>query len=154
MIVILGLSACGCKSRKSPTQPRSSLSASEIAAPAPVVEQLLLTGTFERVARAASGTASIYRRGDDYELRLSAVTVAQEGTVRVYLVGHEHADSTRIVGETEMKYDMAELEQGAAEQRIPLPSQPDPALRSVVLFNPAFGVNLAVAALRPLMTAR
>jgi hypothetical protein len=68
--------------------------------------------------------------------------------VRVYLVGHERASSTRILDETEMKYDMGELERGVPEQRIELPSEPDPALRSVVLFYPSFGVNLAVAPLR------
>jgi len=112
-------------------------------------EQILLEGTFERVAKAAGGSARIVRRGDNYELRLNNVTVAQEGAVRVYLVGHERASSTRILGETEMKYDMAELDRSVSEQRIELPSEPDRALRSVVLWYPPFGVNLAVAPLRP-----
>jgi hypothetical protein len=142
----------GCQSRKSATspQPQPAPSARSIVAPPmPLTEQTMLTGSFERVSRAASGTANIVRHGNDYELRLNGVSVATEGVVHVYLVGHDDASSTRIVTETEMKYDMAELLRGVPEQRIALPSEPSPLLRSVVLFNPAFGVNLAVARLRP-----
>jgi hypothetical protein len=139
----------GCRSRRSPAQPTPSVAVptSQTAA-AGAVEQVLLTGSFERVSRGVTGTASIARRGNEYLLLLSAVTVAEVGTVRVYLLGHDRAKSTRIFDETVLKYDMAELERGVAEQRIVLPSEPDPTLRSVVLFNPAFSVNLAVAPLR------
>jgi hypothetical protein len=142
--------ACGCRSRRSPAQPTPSVvvpSTRTVAGPG--VEQILLTGSFERVSRAVTGTASIVRRGTDYFLLLSAVTVAQAGQIRVYLVGDDGARSTRIFDETALKYDMAPLEQGVPEQRIALPSQPDASLRSVVLFYPAFGVNLAVAPLHP-----
>jgi hypothetical protein len=119
----------------------------------PAQQQVVLSGAFERVSRRVSGRASIVRRGNDYLLQLQDVSVAQEGSVHVYLVGHPRADSTRILDETEMKYDMAELERGVPEQQIPLPSEPDQALRSVVLVYPAFGVNLAVAPLRPAANA-
>lgn len=150
MLLLLSLGAVGCRSRNSRVQPTPSVvgSAEDVKA-AVQGEQVLLVGSFERVARAASGSAQIVRRGDSFELQLKGVSVAQEGVVRVYLVGHDYAKSTRILDETEMKYDMAELERGVPEQNIALPSEPDPALRSVVLFYPEFGVNLAVAPLRP-----
>lgn len=145
--VCLGLPQLGCRSQPA-TDPRPATSTSaELASTA--WEETTLEGKFERVARAVTGTASIVRRGADFELVLREVTVAQQGTVRVYLVGHDWASSTRILDETEMKYDMAELERGVPEQRIALPSEPDPRLRSVVLFYPEFGVNIAVAPLRP-----
>ncbi len=149
LIAITALGTTGCRNRRSSTPPSPSARTSVAGvATTASVEQILLEGSFERVSRAASGTARIVRRGNVYELRLSSVNVAQEGTVRVYLVGHERPASTRILDETELKYDIAELERGAMEQRIELPSEPDPALRSVVLLHPAFGVNLAVAPLR------
>lgn len=148
-IVLLAVSTAmqACRNPQAVTEPRPMASTS--AAAAASWEETTLLGKFERVARAVTGTASIVRRGADFELVLQGVTVAQEGAVRVYLVGHDRASSTRILDETEMKYDMAELERGAQEQRIALPSEPDPQLRSVVLFYPEFGVNLAVAPLRP-----
>lgn len=156
--LLIALTVCGepgCRNRRSPTQPSPSAHTSAAgSATTASAEQILLEGSFERVSRAASGTARIVRLGNAYELRLSSVTVAQEGTVRVYLVGHERPSSTRILDETELKYDMAELERGVVEQRIELPSEPDPALRSVVLLHPAFGVNLAVAPLRSPMNGR
>jgi hypothetical protein len=148
LAMLAALCTNGCRNRTS-LKPTPLAQGSAVGAMTTVPnEQLLLEGTFERVAKAASGTARIVRRGNVYELRLNNVIVAQEGAVRVYLVGHERAANTRILDETEMKYDMAELERGVAEQRIELPSEPDRALRSVVLFYPAFGVNLAVAPLR------
>lgn len=152
--VLLGAALAGCRSRQSVTQARPSVSGQGTSGVAPRSEEILLDGKFERVARPVTGTASIVRRGTEYELVLHGVTVAQEGAVRVYLVGHERAATTRIVDETEMKYDMAELERGGSEQRIALPSEPDPALRSVVLFYPVFGVNLAFAPLHPPIIGR
>jgi hypothetical protein len=110
---------------------------------------VLLAGDFERVSRATKGHAEILRRGEKFELVLTNVTVATDSLVRVYLVGHDRASSTFLVDETELKYDMATLEQGAARQVIELPSEPDARLRSVVLYIPAFGINLGFAPLRP-----
>lgn len=149
LLAMLGVQPLGCRSPQAASDPRPSMSASAAATGAAELQETMLEGKFERVARAVTGAASIVRRGADFELVLHGVTVAQEGTVRVYLVGHDRASSTRILDETEMKYDMAELERGVGEQRIGLPSEPDPKLRSVVLFYPEFGVNLAVAPLRP-----
>jgi hypothetical protein len=112
--------------------------------------EVLLTGAFEHAAKPAEGEAEIVRRGDDYELRLRRVRVASDRPVRVYLVGAERASTTRSVVEAELKYDMEDLKPGLAEQVIALPSEPDSALRSVVLWDPAFSVNLAFAALRRL----
>lgn len=148
LCISFALPQLGCHSQQAATDPRPATSTSvEVASVA--WEETTLEGRFERVARAVTGTASIVRRGADFELVLREVTVSQQGTVRVYLVGHDWASTTRILDETEMKYDMAELERGALEQRIALPSEPDPRLRSVVLFYPEFGVNIAVAPLRP-----
>lgn len=152
LVMLAALCINGCRNRTSLKPTPRALSTTVGAAATVPNEQLLLEGKFERVAKTASGTVQIVRRGSAYELRLNNVTVAQQGSVRVYLVGHERASNTRILDETEMKYDMAELERGVAEQRIELPSEPDPALRSVVLFYPAFGVNLAVAPLRSPVT--
>jgi hypothetical protein len=109
---------------------------------------VLLAGDFQRVVKPATGRAEITRSGDSCELRLTGVSVAASGPVRVYLVGTEHADTTRAVVEAELKYDMAQLDQDTAEQTIALPSVPDPRLRSVVLYEPVFAVNLAYAALQ------
>jgi hypothetical protein len=149
LAALLTLWAVGCRNRTS-LKPSPSVQTSAVGAGvvAPA-EQILLEGAFERVAKAATGTARIMRRGNTYELILRDVTVQQEGAVRVYLVGHERPSNTHVFDETELKYDMAELERVKSEQRIELPSEPDPALRSVVLYYPAFGVNLAVAPLRP-----
>jgi hypothetical protein len=109
---------------------------------------VLLAGGFEPAAKRAEGEAEIVRQGDSFELRLHHVRVASERPVRVYLVGAERASTTRSVGETELKYDMDQLHPNLAEQVIALPSEPDPALRSVVLWDPMFAVNLGFAALR------
>lgn len=153
--VAVATAAMACANGKSPQPTQASQGTpreptlSPQSAGAPQAEQVLLEGTFERVARASSGKAQIVRRGTRYELCLKDMTVAQEGTLRVYLVGHPRASNTRVLDETEMKYDMAELERNVAEQRIELPSEPDPALRSVVIYNPLFGVNVAFASLQP-----
>jgi hypothetical protein len=154
LTALVSLWAIGCRNRTSlKPSPSVQTSAGGAGIVAPV-EQILLEGSFERVAKAATGTARIMRCGKTYELRLSDVTVQQEGMVRVYLVGHERPSNTHILDETELKYDMAELERVKSEQRIELPSEPDPALRSVVLYYPAFGANLAVAPLRPPMNVK
>jgi hypothetical protein len=111
-------------------------------------EIVVLSGSFERASRATSGQARIVRRGDQYELVLSNVTVAFDSMVRVYLVGHDRASSTFLVDSAELKYDMAELQRGAERQVIALPSEPDPSLRSVVLYSPMYGINLGFAPLR------
>jgi hypothetical protein len=111
-------------------------------------EQVLLAGEFERVSRQTTGHAEIVRRGEQYELVLTNVTVKNDSMVRVYLVGHDRASSTFLVDSTELKYDMAELERGVPRQVIELPSEPDARLRSVVLYNPMFGINLGFAPLR------
>lgn|SRR5512145_3088919 len=152
-MILIGSAVDGCRSRQTVPQSGSTLSNPNPSSAASRSDGVLLEGTFERVARPVTGKASIVRRGTTYELVLSGVTVSQEGSVHVYLVGHDRPKTTRIVDETEMKYDMAELEPGGAEQRILLPSEPDPALRSVVLFYPTFGVNLAFAPLHPPTTA-
>lgn len=114
----------------------------------PNAPQVLLAGDFERVSRATQGHAEIVKRGNQFELVLSNVTVQSDSMVRVYLVGHDRASTTFLVDATELKYDMASLEPGAARQVIELPSEPDPRLRSVVLYSPAFGINLGFAPLR------
>lgn len=109
---------------------------------------VLLSGEFRRVAKAAYGRAEVVRQGQDYTLKLSQARVEAKGPIRVYWVGVEHASTTRAVVEAGLKYDMAELEQGSSEQIIELPSKPDPALRSVVLWHPTYAINLAYAPLR------
>jgi hypothetical protein len=110
-------------------------------------QRVLLRGTFQAVTKPAQGTAEIIKRGEDYELQLSGVSVKSSGEVHVYLVGLPSAPSTAAVDAVDMKYDMASLTQGAAEQHIALPSEPDVALRSVVLWDPKYGANLASATL-------
>jgi hypothetical protein len=114
----------------------------------PASDEVILAGNFERVSRATTGRAEIVRRGPEYELVLTAVTVASDAKARVYLVSHDRASSTFLVDSAELKYDMAELERGKERQIIALPSEPDPRLRSVVLYNPDFGINLGFAPLR------
>ncbi len=118
--------------------------------------EVLLEGTFEHAAKPVEGKAEILRQGSRFELRLHGVGVASDRPLRVYLVGTERASTTRSVVVTELKYDMDELQPGVAEQVIALPSEPDPALRSVVLWDPVFAVNVGFAALhrRPAGTAR
>ncbi len=108
---------------------------------------VLLAGQFANGAKPASGNAQLVRRGDRYELVLQKVRVDSRRAVRVYLVGVERASTTRSVIETEQKYDLAELDQTTDEQVVPLPSEPAPELRSVVLWEPGYGVNLGYAPL-------
>lgn len=110
-------------------------------------EQVLLRGSFVAVAKTASGAVDLRARGDDYELCLENVTIAHDGPVRVYLVGLDDAPSTAAVDRAPLKYDIGPL--GAEKhQCITLPSAPDPTLRSVVLWNPRYGANLAAAQLK------
>jgi hypothetical protein len=110
---------------------------------------VLLQGTFESVAKPAQGRAEIVRTGERYELHLHGARVESQRPVRVYLVGVARAPTTRSVIDAELKYDMAELDQGATHQVIALPSAPDPAIRTVVMWEPTFYVNLAFASLAP-----
>jgi hypothetical protein len=131
--------------QKIPAKPSPDASVSIKATDAPIV---LLAGNFERVSRATQGHAEIVKNGSKFELILTNVSVAADSMVRVYLVGHDRASSTFLVDATELKYDMAALESGAARQVIDLPSEPDSRLRSVVLYSPSFGINLGFAPLR------
>jgi len=115
----------------------------------PNAPTVLLQGTFESVAKPARGRAEIVRTGERYELHLYGARVDSQRPVRVYLVGVDRAPTTRSVADAELKYDMAELDQDAAHQIISLPSEPNPAIRSVVLWEPTFYVNLAFAPLDP-----
>lgn len=150
--LVLALATAGCRDKTPSSEPNAESTTELNSAPnanpaSSAADEVLLTGNFEQVARTATGTASIVRRGEDYVLRLHGVTTSQKGQVRVYLVGHPHPKDNKTIDETEMKYDMADLERGAVDQDIALPSAPDPALRSVVLFLPSLAVNLAVAPL-------
>lgn len=114
-----------------------------------MAEQVVVSGRFQTVTRPASGSVELVKQGEEYALRLSGVSVKAEGPVHVYLVGLDSALSTAAVDGAELKYDLGPLRVDASEQRIELPSQPDPKLRSVVLWQPKFGANLAAAPLRP-----
>jgi hypothetical protein len=129
---LLGTASLGCHRQK--TEPQT--------------ETILLEGAFEQAAKPVEGQAQIVRRGDGFELRLRRVRVTSSRPVRVYLVGAERASTTRSVISAELKYDMDELHSNQTEQTIALPSEPDPALRSVVLWDPEYSVNLGFAALR------
>ncbi len=111
-------------------------------------ESTLLSGRFESVGKTTRGTVELIARGDDYFLRLRNVKVEYDGPIHIYLVGVPSAPNTASVDNTELKYDMAPLQNGAEEQLVALPSAPDPALRSVVLWNPKYGANLANAPLQ------
>jgi hypothetical protein len=141
----------GCRHDRGQASPAPSSPTAGARVSAPTV---LLSGSFERVAKPVSGRAEIRREGEGYFLVLYDVSIRAEGSVHVYLVGELAARTTRAVTEAALSYDMAELAQGNSEQRILLPSAPDPSLRSVVLFQADFGVNLAVAPLRPPLPGR
>ena len=111
--------------------------------------KLHLAGEFQDGMKPTQGRAEIVARGRVFELRLHQVQVKSNRPVRVYLVGAERASTTRKVVEAELKYDMAELDPSVTQQVIALPGQPDPVLRSVVLWDPVFGVNLGFAPLLP-----
>jgi hypothetical protein len=110
-------------------------------------EQVVLAGHFQAVAKPASGSVQIIRRGTSYELVLNRVSLKTPHPAHVYLVGSPSARTTHDVDAAEMKYDLGVLQNDQAEQRIALPSEPDPALRSVVLWDPRYAANLASAAL-------
>ena len=133
-VILSAAASLGCQRQRTESNPQSA--------------EVLLAGAFERAAKPAEGEAEIVRQDDRFELRLHRVRVASTRPVRVYLVGAERASTTRSVVEAELKYDMEELKPALAEQVIALPSEPDPALRSVVLWDSAFSVNLSFAALR------
>jgi hypothetical protein len=117
---------------------------SSVAEPAKV----LLAGPFDEVAKPARGSAELIATGTHYQLRLRAVTVDDRGPVHVYFVGVPAARTTLEVVQTDTKYDFGPLRTDTAQQIIDLPSEPAPELRSVVLWNRLYGVNLAVAALQ------
>lgn len=147
LLVLLGLPACQNTQTTQKLAVAAPSASTHRQAPQ-AVEEVRLRGAFERVSKAVTGKAEIVQRGNQFFLRLSNVQVASKGPVRVYLVGHDRAASTYLVESTELKYDMAELEVDAQVQLIELPSEPDPRLRSVVLYHPTFGVNLGFAPLR------
>lgn len=108
--------------------------------------QVLSSGRFAAVGKPTSGSVELRARGDDYELCLVNVKIAYDGPVHVYLVGLDDAPTTAAVDNAELKYDMGPLRVGK-EQCIALPTAPHPLLRSVVLWNPMYGANLAAARL-------
>ena len=108
---------------------------------------MLLAGTFEAVAKPARGSAELIVTGNNYQLRLRGVTVDDPGPVHIYFVGLPSAKTTRAVVQTEAKYDFGPLQPDGAQQVIDLPSEPAAELRSVVLWNRSYGVNLAAATL-------
>lgn len=113
----------------------------------------MLSGSFKRVAKKVEGRVELVRKGDRYALRLLGTKVDNLGEVHVYFVGLPDARSTLELAGTEMQYDFGPLEQGAPEQIIALPSEPAPELRTVVLFEPRYRVNLASAALESASSA-
>lgn len=117
-------------------------------------EEVLLSGSFKRVAKKVEGRVELVRKGDRYALRLLGTKVDTLGEVHVYFVGLPDARSTLELAGTDMQYDFGPLEQGAAEQIIALPSEPAPELRTVVLFEPRYRVNLAAAPLEPASGAK
>ncbi|HEU5073490.1 MAG TPA: hypothetical protein VFU02_04945 [Polyangiaceae bacterium] len=148
---IAGILAClatgpACKSGSGGTQ------AHESEAGTPDSGEVLLSGRFERVAKKVEGRVELVRKGDRYALRLLGARVDHPGEVHVYFVGLPSARSTLEMARTNMQYDFGKLEQGAPEQIIGLPSEPAPELRTVVLFEPRYRVNLAAAALEPVST--
>lgn len=110
--------------------------------------ETLLEGHFRKVTKEGDGVVQIRRRGKNYELVLRGVTVHAKPPIHVYIVGLREARSTAAVDATDSKYDVGPLKLGAAEQVISIPKPLDE-LRTVVLWNPAFGVNLAAASLKP-----
>lgn len=114
---------------------------------------ILLTGEFRQVAKKVSGSVTLERNGDTYELVVRNVTLNDVGPVHVYFVGLPAVRSSADLDGVDAKYDFGPLEEtgsGAyvAEHRIELPSEPKPDLRSVALINPRFGVVLASSSLQ------
>jgi hypothetical protein len=142
---LVSTAICACKRGDTDKAGEGEPPASEAADPAKA--EVLLAGDFKRVAKKTSGRAQIVRRGERYQLRLQGVSVDNLGEVQVYLVGLPEVKSTAALTAAETKYDFGPLEQGAKEQLIGLPSKPAPELRSVVLYEPRYRVNLAAASL-------
>jgi len=115
--------------------------------------EVLLSGSFKRVAKSVEGRVELVRRGNNYALRLLNTKVDNLGEVHVYFVGLPDARSTLEMAATETQYDFGPLQQGAPEQIIGLPSEPAPELRTVVLFEPRYRVNLAAAPLEAVSSA-
>lgn len=114
---------------------------------------VILAGTFQEVAKKVSGTVTLERTGDAYELVLHNVALSDSGPVHVYFVGLPAVLSSADLDGVDAKYDFGPLEEtGAggyvAQHRVKLPSQPKPELRSVALINPRFGVVLASSSLK------
>lgn len=113
---------------------------------------VLLVGTFHEVAKKASGSVTLERTGDTYELVVRNVALNDSGPVHVYFVGLPQVRSSIDLDGVDAKYDFGPIEEtgsGAyvAEHRVKLPSEPKPELRSVALINPRFGVVLASSSL-------
>jgi hypothetical protein len=117
--------------------------------PRPVEAQreVLASGRFESVGKQARGAVELVRDGAEYQLSLLGVELAYEGPVHVFLVGADSAPDTATVDSASVKYDMGPLDVTSERQTIRLPSRPAPGVRSVVLWNPKYGANLAAAAL-------
>jgi len=143
LLALVGLAPCckrdGTDTKAEPAETRA----------APDPGEVVLSGSFKRVAKKVEGRVELVRKGERYALRLLGTKVDVLGEVHVYFVGLPDAKSTLELAGTEMQYDFGPLEQGAPEQIIALPSEPAPELRSVVLFEPRYRVNLAAAALEP-----
>lgn len=146
MFVLLAL-APACKRESAGSEADSGRTPAE-------AEEVLLSGSFKRVAKKVEGRVELVRKGDRYALRLLGTKVDTLGEVHVYFVGLPDARSTLELAGTDMQYDFGPLEQGAAEQIIALPSEPAPELRTVVLFEPRYRVNLAAAPLEPASGAK
>lgn len=147
-LALLGLpSACKRDSDDSKAEPAAAAADAD-------EHEVLLSGTFKRVAKKVEGRVELVRKGDRYALRLLGTKVDNLGEVHVYFVGLPDARSTLELAGTEMQYDFGPLEQGAPEQIIALPSEPAPELRTVVLFEPRYRVNLAAAPLEPVSSSK
>ena len=129
-------------------QKESSDPAPAPAASTPAETRVLLQGSFERVAKHVTGSVALIEGPRGCQLRLRDVTVDNLGEVQIYFVGLPEAKSTLALTAVETKYDFGPLQQGAHEQLIDLPGKPAPELRSVVLYEPRYRVNLAAAALK------
>ena len=136
---LLGVAGCQRETGDEHAAPSSSASDSN---------RVLLTGTFERVAKKVTGRVELVQAGGRYQLRLLNVSVDNLGEVHVYFVGLPEAKSTLVLATTQTQYDFGPLEQGSPEQLIDLPSKPASELRTVVLYEPRYRVNLAAASLK------
>lgn len=149
-VLALTVSACEHKSnpRKGGTEKRASEPAGNTGTESGS-SWVDLNGDFQKVVKSVSGRADIVYRDGKYLLYLTGVNVDARPPLRVYLVGDENPRTTRAVKESELIYDMAELDNGADEQVVELPTRPAPGLRSVVIWQQTYAINLAVAPLKP-----